>query len=198
MLSTANTIPEFLLIMVGMIVVMAIVAALMQTGHEKIVDFKDKNRRDNVHIFSQNQINTDVDFLRFGTGSPGETSRVLTKNYYDYYFSSKTKNVENLHNLLRFRNSAYLQMGVELDDALLKLLAQNAHNITKAIFALVLYENSINRNVYFAEENMPTIYKIVQEEYNRLAPHNQQESISYEQITLFTIKSDFAKYQVQI
>lgn len=43
-LSTANTIPEFLLIIVGMIVVLSVVAALMQTGHEKIVDFKDKNR----------------------------------------------------------------------------------------------------------------------------------------------------------
>jgi hypothetical protein len=197
-LSTTNTIPEFILILVGMIVVMAVAAALMQTCHEKIVDFKDKNRRDNVPIFARNEINSDDDFLRFGNGSPGETSRVLTKNYYDNCFVTKTKNDENLLNLLRFRNTAYSQMGVALDDYLLRSLAQNGRNITKAIFALVLYENSLDRNVFFTEENLPIIYRIVQEEYNRIAPHNQQESIPYERMTLFTIKSTFEKYQIQL
>lgn len=198
-LSPGNTIPEFLLIMAGTIVIMSIVGVIIGTGYEKSKELIEKNKKNKIEIFSSREIKTVDDLLRFAFGSPGETSRVLTKNYFSLFFEDKLKTTDNLFALLEYRNNALISQGINLDNMVLKELASNfPKNIAYSIFAIVVYENSFVENDYFKDSNIGNIYRIVSEEYNKIALEKYAESTAFSKSTYLNIKNIFSKYDIII
>jgi hypothetical protein len=118
--------------------------------------------------------------LRTGVGSPGDTTRVLTKNYYSLFYEG-SHTVESAYNLLNFRNNAYLTTrGIGLDAYLIKTLSEEFYNeIPILIFCISYYDNfhkENQRQLYIKEMNV--IFEVIIGEYNKLCPINERKSIS--------------------
>lgn len=198
-LSAPNSIPQFLLILVCTIVVMAFIGTLIGTAKDKTDDYIDKKRKEKIEVFSNKEIKTLDDYLRYSFGSPGETARVLTKNYYSLFFDNKIKTKENLLALLQYRNNALISQGIELNEKLLENLADKySNNISTALFAIVLYENSNKNNEYITESNYAQIHQVVLEEYNKIAPRDRPEYGTYTSFGFLSTKWLFEKYGIKL
>ncbi len=128
--------------------------------------------------------------LRTGFGSPGDTTRVMTKNYYSLFYEGN-HTVESAYNLLNFRNNAYLTTkGIGLDDYLLKTLSEEFYDeIPILIFSMSYYDNFYKENqrqLYIKEMNL--IYEVIIEEYNKLCPVKEKIDAS-EDVTSALISS---------
>lgn len=195
----ANTVLEFVFIMIGMIIVLALAITLVDSLNKKGKDFKDKQRINKAEIFINRDIATIDDLLRFSSGSPGETSRVLTKSYYTLFFEENIKSSKNLENLLHHRNNALHLQGAGLKETFIAELSKKyANNLTTALFALVIYENSIHPSQHINKTTLPIIFKIITEEHNKLAPRDHKSTIDFSPATYFTIVSLFEKYDIQV
>ena len=178
---------------------MSIIGVAFGVTQDKAKDYGDKKRREKIEVFRNEKIETLDDYFRLSFGSPGETSRVLTKNYYSLFFENKTKTKENLLALLHHRNNVLSMQGIGLDDKLLEELATRyTKDISGAIFTLVVYENSFQKSNHFVESNFKLIHKIVLEEYNKMAPHQYQEYYTYTPFNFLSTKFLFEKYGIEL
>ena len=216
-MSDPNTIPEFLGIMLVFIVIMSVVGVIIGTIYEKITgtepQTKSKKEEYNSNNISQSLkkellkkppietfvrgkiINSD-DFIRYSQGSPGETSRVLAKNYYTFFFNDK-KTLESALQMLNHRNSTLVGLGAGLDVKIIKELAEIFYNeISYLILAIASYEDNIfNSNTgFFDYVGLYSSYSVIAEEYNKICPYGLEESTEYNFEKHQEIKDVFYKY----
>jgi hypothetical protein len=216
-MSNPNTIPEFLGIMLVVIVIMSVVGVIIGTIYEKITHTepekiskkeehypnktslslkKELMKKPPIETFVRGEIKNSDDYTRYSQGSPGETSRVLSQNYYTFFFNDK-KTLESALQMLNHRNSTLIQLGVGLDVKILKELADIFYSeISYLIFAVASYEDNIfNSNTgFFDYAGLQSSYSVIAEEYNKICPYGLEESTDYSFEKHQEIKDVFYKY----
>lgn len=216
-MSTPNTIPEFLGIILVVIVIMSVIGVVIGTIYEKITHTepiinskkeehyqnkishslkKEQLKKPPVETFVRGVINTSDDFIRNSQGSPGETSRVLSKNYYTFFFNNN-KTSESAFQMLNHRNSTLINLGVGIDVRILKELAEKFYDeISYLILAIANYEDNVfNSNTgFFDLVGLYNSYTVIVEEYNKICPFGLEESTEYNFEKHQEINDMFYKY----
>lgn len=216
-MSEPNSIPEFLGIILIVIIVLSVVFTIIITIYEKITNLnpeikskkeenyqneinqtskKEKLKKPPVETFVRGIINNSDDFIRNSQGSPGETSRVLSKNYYTFFFNSN-KTSESAFQMLNHRNLALIDLGVGLDVGILKEFADIFYDeISYLILAIASYEDNIfnNNTGFFESVGLYSSYAVIVEEYNKICPFGLEESTEYNFEKHQEIKDIFYKY----
>lgn len=178
---------------------MSVVGIAFGVTQDKVKDYSDKKKREKIKVFRDDKIETLDDYFRLSFGSPGESARVLTKNYYSLFFENKTKTKENLLALLHFRNNVWVMQGIGLENKLLEELADRYKNdISGAIFTIVVYENSFQKVNHFVESNFKLIHKVVLEEYNKMSPNQYNEYYTYTPFNFLSTKNLFERYGIEL
>lgn len=216
-MSEPNSIPEFLGIIVIVIIVLSVVSTIVITIYEKITNLnpeikskkkenhhneitqtlkKEQLKKPPVETFVRGVINNSDDFLRNSQGSPGETSRVLSKNYYTFFFNNN-KTSESAFQMLNHRNSTLIDLGVGLDVRILKELAEIFYDeISYLILTIASYEDNVfnNNTGFFDFVGLYNSYTVIVEEYNKICPFGLEESTEYNFEKHQEIKDIFYKY----
>lgn len=215
-MSNPNTIPEFLGIIVGTIVVGSVVGVIITMAFEGVTkNIKNKLQTNPYLILSQKTSQkafaeipkTKVDIfvkdtnliqqdpIRYMTGSSGEVSRVLSQNYYRVFFSG-TKTSENTLEFLEYRANLFNAIiGTDLNKESIKEISNKYYGkVSTLIFFLCYHESFFGETNIFRNDFVSEVYKIILEEHNRVCPKGQEE-INEFKIELFDdIKEIYSKY----
>lgn len=205
-MSKANTIPEFLGILVGTIAVFSVGGMLISMAFEgatkSIKNITKNNDNDktttklkiipDTFITDKNLIKQDP--IRYMTGSPGEVTRILTQNYYALFFN-ETKNSKNALEFLEYRAGTFNAItGNNLKKDCSKTISNRHFNkISTLIFFLCYHENFNEKKSVFAGELVGEVYKIIIEEHNKFCPKGQEEINEFKWELLYEIKNIYSK-----
>lgn len=217
-MNNPNTILEFFGIIVGVMIIMAVGSVLIGSIYDKLTNknhelnlMKEKNnsiktsnkeirKKPPIDTFVRGKIHNSDDYSRYSEGSPGETSRVITKNYFTYFFNTN-KNPKSALQMLHQRNLTLIEFGVGLDNQILKELASVFYNeISYLIFAIANYEENVfkSNSGFFDYVGIQSSYIIIAEEYNKICPYGLEESTEYDFSKYQKIKEIFYKYDTYL
>lgn len=199
-MSKTNTIPEFLGIIAGTTLVISVLGVIIGVAYDEVKNKlksnsnKIKPTKTKVDLFVRNEDIVKQDPLRYASGSPGETARILTGNFYTL-FSGGTKNHDAALEFLKYRNSTFNALtGIELEENILKLIANKYYDqISTLIFFLCYHENHYGQTDVFTENIVNKIFKIILEEHNRVCPIGQEEINEFDMGLFLNIKSIYSK-----
>jgi hypothetical protein len=223
-MSNPHSIPEFLGIIAGAIIVMSIIGVVIGTAYEGVKN-KLKTNSEKTQSPKSNQkasikkpkiheteikpkkpktivdiIVTDInliqqDPIRYMTGSPGEVTRVLTQIYYRHYFNN-IKTCEKALEFLEYRTGTINAItDTEINEDSLKSISNKYYNkISTLIFFLCYHENFFGEFDIFKEEYVSDLYEIITEEHNKVCPIGQEETNEFNMELFLNIKNIYSKY----
>lgn len=110
-----------------------------------------------------------------GPGCPGETARVMTKNYLDLKSPFKSSN-SVIRSILNDRNNTYKLLGMDVYDSdLIEKIVENANGeIAFAAFIDMAATNKASDNIDAVTENLDIIVEVMLDNYNRLVPSSKR------------------------
>lgn len=106
-----------------------------------------------------------------GPGCPGETARVMTKNYLDLKSPFKSSNLV-IRSILDDRNEIYKRIGMNVYDYnLIEKIVEKANGeIAFVAFIDMAATNKVSGNIDAVTENFDIIVEVMLDNYNRLVP----------------------------
>lgn len=110
-----------------------------------------------------------------GPGCPGETARVMTKNYLDLKSPFKSSN-SVIRSILNDRNNTYklLEMDVYDSDLIEKIVEKANGDIAFAAFIDMAVTNKASDNIGAVTENLDIIVEVMLDNYNRMVPSSKR------------------------
>lgn len=109
-----------------------------------------------------------------GPGCPGETARVMTKNYLDLKSPFKSSS-SIIRSILNDRNNTYkrIDMDVYDSDLIEKIVEKSNGEIAFAAFIDMAATNKVSDNIDAITENVDIIVEVMLDNYNRLMPSSK-------------------------
>ena len=106
-----------------------------------------------------------------GPGCPGETARVMTRNYINLKSPFKSSN-SVIRKILNDRGEIYRQVGMDiLNSALIEKIVEKANGeIAFAAFVDMAITNKASNNFDAVIENFDLSVEVILDNYNRLVP----------------------------
>jgi len=160
-----------------------------------VVSFFKKNKASLDEPFNPELTKEDLSLLRNDIGSPGETSRVLTKKYYSFIYENN-KGIEEASNLLEIRvNTFEAIMNVKFPEKAKKLILDASYdNIPMLITLIYFFEDTIAKKFLYENGYKKDVYRIIKEEHNKICPQGLLESRNFDDELYLKVKEEFQKY----
>jgi hypothetical protein len=130
---------------------------------------------DGINQIKKNTTMTAYEILdNGGPGCPGETARVMTRNYIEFKSPFKSSN-SVIRKILNDRDVVYKQIGMDvLNSVLIEKIIQKANGeILFAAFVEMAITNKTTNNFNAVMENFDILVEVMLDNYNRLVPANK-------------------------
>lgn len=160
-----------------------------------IVSYFRNNKSSDEEPFNPELTKEYLNLLKNDIGSPGETSRVLTKKYYSFIYENK-KGIVEASNLVEIRvNTFEAIMNVKFPEKAKKNIIDNCYdNIPMLITLIYFFEDTIAKNFLFEKGYKKDVYRIIKEEHNKICPKELVEKRSFNDDLYQEVNEEFQKY----
>jgi len=140
-------------------------------NYEDFEDFEINGRK-----LTQSEIREIENSFVINLGSPGETSKVLSKNYYTLFFKGE-KDAETAKEFLTYRNDTNQAIsGKSIEYFILYKIAVKYHKrVTLLILATSYFEYLIIDSPLYNSGLNNFIFSIIVSEHNKVCPIGQEE-----------------------